>query len=57
MTDEEIFELFCDIAETLENLADACYNRGECPETVETIDMLTRDTRRALREWQKEITR
>ena len=57
MTDEEIFEVFCDIAETLENLADACYDRGECPETVETIDMLTRNTRRALREWQKEITR
>ena len=57
MTDEEIFGLFCDIAETLENLADACYNRGECPETVEALDMLTRDTRRALREWQKEITK
>ena len=57
MTDEEIFELFCDIAETLENLADACYNRGECPETVEAVDMLTRDTRRALRKWKKEITK
>lgn len=57
MTDEEIFEVFCDIAEALENLADACYDRGECPETVETIDMLTRNTRRALREWQKEITK